>query len=139
MRGVGAALTPSGTPTRFTVARHFDYYRKMEINETVSALAALAHESRLAVFRALVQAGPNGLPAGQIATLLDVPPSSLSFHLKELAHARLVTSRQEGRFVIYCANFATMNDLLAYLTENCCGGNPCSPVSACSPAAKRRS
>ena len=67
-----------------------------------------------------------------IATLLDVPPSSLSFHLKELAHAQLVTSRQEGRFVFYGANFATMNGLLSYLTENCCGGNPCSPVSACS-------
>ena len=113
---------------------HFDYYRIMETNQTIAALAALAHESRLAVFRALVQAGPEGMPAGQIATLLDVPPSSLSFHLKELAHAQLVTSRQEGRFVFYCANFATMNGLLAYLTENCCGGNPCSPVSACSPS-----
>ncbi|WP_321859774.1 metalloregulator ArsR/SmtB family transcription factor [Burkholderia cenocepacia] len=108
----------------------------METNETIAALAALAHESRLAVFRALVQAGPQGMPAGQIATLLAVPPSSLSFHLKELAHAQLVTSRQEGRFVFYCANFDTMNGLLGYLTENCCGGNPCSPVSGCSPSAK---
>ncbi|NTZ84822.1 helix-turn-helix transcriptional regulator [Burkholderia metallica] len=104
----------------------------METNQTIAALAALAHESRLAVFRALVQAGPEGMSAGQIATLLDVPPSSLSFHLKELAYAQLVTSRQAGRFVFYCANFATMNGLLAYLTENCCGGHPCSPVSACS-------
>lgn len=104
----------------------------MEANQTIVALAALAHESRLAVFRALVQAGPQGLPAGQIATLLDVPPSSLSFHLKELAHARLVTSRQEGRFIFYCANFTTMNGLLTYLTENCCGGNPCSPTASCS-------
>ena len=106
----------------------------METSQTITALSALAHESRLAVFRALVQAGPSGLPAGQIATLLDVPPSSLSFHLKELAHAQLVTSRHEGRIVIYCANFDTMNGLLSYLTENCCGGNPCSPVSACSPS-----
>ncbi|KUY71310.1 helix-turn-helix transcriptional regulator [Burkholderia sp. RF4-BP95] len=104
----------------------------MEMNQTIAALSALAHESRLAVFRALVQAGPSGLPAGQIATLLDVPPSSLSFHLKELAHAQLVTSRQEGRFVFYCANFATMNALIGYLTENCCGGNPCTPATACS-------
>jgi DNA-binding transcriptional ArsR family regulator len=104
----------------------------MEANQTIVALAALAHESRLAVFRALVQAGPHGLPAGQIATLLDVPPSSLSFHLKELAHAQLVTSRQEGRFIFYCANFTTMNGLLTYLTENCCGGNPCSPTASCS-------
>ncbi|MBR8066371.1 helix-turn-helix transcriptional regulator [Burkholderia ambifaria] len=106
----------------------------METNQTIAALSALAHESRLAVFRALVQAGPSGLAAGQIATLLDVPPSSLSFHLKELAHAQLVTSRQESRFVFYCANFATMNGLVGYLTENCCGGNPCTPASACSPA-----
>ncbi|KAB0631017.1 ArsR/SmtB family transcription factor [Burkholderia latens] len=106
----------------------------METTQTVSALAALAHESRLAVFRTLVQAGPGGLPAGQIATRLDVPPSSLSFHLKELARAQLVTSRQEGRFVIYCANFTTMNALIGYLTENCCGGNPCSPVAACPTA-----
>ncbi|MEX3955283.1 ArsR/SmtB family transcription factor [Trinickia sp. EG282A] len=111
----------------------------MEANQTVVALAALAHESRLAVFRALVQAGPQGLPAGQIAALLDVPPSSLSFHLKELAHAQLVTSRQEGRFIFYCANFPTMNGLLAYLTENCCGGNPCSPTASCSTSKERRS
>ncbi|QDW54916.1 ArsR/SmtB family transcription factor [Burkholderia sp. KBS0801] len=106
----------------------------MGTNQTIAALSALAHESRLAIFRALVQAGPSGLAAGQIATLLDVPPSSLSFHLKELAHAQLVTSRQEGRFVFYCANFGTMNGLVGYLTENCCGGNPCTPASACSPA-----
>ncbi|PTB19709.1 transcriptional regulator [Trinickia symbiotica] len=111
----------------------------MEANQTIVALAALAHESRLAVFRALVQAGPQGLPAGQIATLLDVPPSSLSFHLKELAHAQLVTSRQEGRFIFYCANFATMNGLLAYLSENCCGGNPCSPTALCSTSQEHRS
>ncbi|MBW5287231.1 ArsR/SmtB family transcription factor [Burkholderia gladioli] len=104
----------------------------METSCTVTALAALGHESRLAVFRVLVQAGPEGLPAGQIATLLDVPPSSLSFHLKELAHAQLVTSRQEGRFIFYYANFATMDGLLAYLTENCCSGDPCSLAPACS-------
>lgn len=113
----------------------------METNQTIAALSALAHESRLAVFRTLVQAGPKGLPAGQIATLLNVPPSSLSFHLKELAHAQLVTSQQDGRFVIYSANFATMNGLLAYLTENCCGGNPCSPIStgSCKPVKEKAS
>ena len=111
----------------------------MEAKSIVQALAALAHESRLAVFRALVQAGPDGLPAGQIATLLAVPPSSLSFHLKELAHAGLVRSRQEGRFIIYCASFETMNGLLAYLTENCCGGRPCSPVGTCSRASEPQS
>ncbi|WP_025596461.1 ArsR/SmtB family transcription factor [Burkholderia sp. WSM2230] len=111
----------------------------METNHTVAALAALAHESRLAVFRALVEAGPEGMPAGQIATRLDVAPSSLSFHLKELSHAQLVTSRQEGRFVFYCANFSTMNGLLAYLTENCCGGNPCSAAQACSSSTEKQS
>ena len=110
----------------------------METDQTIAALAALAHESRLAVFRALVQAGPEGMPAGQIAALLDVAPSSLSFHLKELSHAKLVTSRQEGRFVFYCANFATMNGLLAYLTENCCARDGVSCGSACKPSRRAR-
>ena len=74
------------------------------------------------------------MPAGQIATLLDVPPSSLSFHLKELAHTQLVTSRQEGRFVFNCANFVTMNGLLAYLTENCCGRSVACVPAVCNPA-----
>lgn len=104
----------------------------MEAKAAVSALAALAQDSRLAVFRVLVQAGPAGLAAGKIGELAGIPPSSLSFHLKELAHAGMVDSRQAGRFVIYTANFSTMNALLGFLTENCCGGNPCSPV--CTPA-----
>jgi DNA-binding transcriptional ArsR family regulator len=106
----------------------------MEIKTTIAALAALAQESRLAIFRLLVQAGPGGLSVGKIGAALDIPPSSLSFHLKELAHAHLVTSRQDGRFVIYSANFETMNALIAFLTENCCGGAPCSthPSDVCS-------
>jgi len=104
----------------------------METKAVVAALAALAQDSRLAVFRALVQAGPAGLAAGRIGELTGIPPSSLSFHLNELSHADMVSSQQAGRFVIYTANFATMNALLGFLTENCCGGNPCSPV--CSPA-----
>ncbi|MBT9569200.1 MAG: helix-turn-helix transcriptional regulator [Thiobacillus sp.] len=104
----------------------------METNDVVLALSALSQLSRLAVFRALVQAGPEGLAAGRIAELTGIPPSSLSFHLKELTHANLTHSRQDGRFVIYTAQFDTMNALLGFLTENCCGGNPCSPV--CSPA-----
>jgi DNA-binding transcriptional ArsR family regulator len=102
----------------------------METKNAVTALSALAQESRLAIFHALVQAGPAGLPAGKISELTGVAPSSLTFHMKELTHADMATSRQEGRFVIYTANFATMNGLLAFLTENCCGGNPCTPVSA---------
>jgi ArsR family transcriptional regulator len=97
----------------------------METSNALTALAALAHASRLAIFRLLVQAGPNGLPAGKISQAADIPPSSLSFHLKELAHADMVRSRQEGRFVIYEANFSAMNGLVAFLSENCCGGAPC--------------
>jgi ArsR family transcriptional regulator len=100
----------------------------MEIKFVVTALAALAQESRLAIFRLLVQAGPEGLSAGKISETLGIPPSSLSFHMKELAHAGLVSSRQESRYVIYSANFRTMNELLGFLTENCCGGKPCVPT-----------
>ena len=104
----------------------------MKTNEAVTALAALAQTTRLAVFRTLVEAGPAGLTAGRVAELTGIPPSSLSFHLKELSHAGLAESRQAGRFVIYTARYETMNALLAYLTDNCCGGNPCTPV--CQPA-----
>jgi DNA-binding transcriptional ArsR family regulator len=114
----------------------------MDTKIAIYALAALAQESRLAVFRLLVQVGPKGLAASKIGEQLGIPPSSLSFHLKELSHAGLVSSRQEGRFVMYSANFGTMNGLVAFLTENCCNGNPCSSVSACKPerdaAAKAR-
>lgn len=100
----------------------------METKAVVASLSALAHESRLAVFRLLVEAGPDGLAAGQLSERLGLPPSSLSFHLKELSHAGLVASRQQGRFVIYSADFTAMNDLLAFLTANCCGGKPCLPT-----------
>ena len=98
----------------------------METNYALAALAALAQESRLAVFRLLVRLGPAGMAATKIAEELDIPSSSLSFHLKELTHAGLITARQDGRFIIYAANFDTMNKLVAFLSENCCGGNPCS-------------
>jgi ArsR family transcriptional regulator len=101
----------------------------METKQALSALAALAQESRLAAYRLLVQAGPAGMAASKVAEALDIAPSSLSFHLKELTHANLVIPRQEGRFVIYVAHFETMNCLLGFLTENCCGGNPCSPAA----------
>lgn len=108
----------------------------MDTKPAIAALGALAQESRLATFRLLVQSGPQGMPATRIAETLGVPPSSLSFHLKELTHAGLVLPRQEGRFIIYSANFDTMNALLGFLTENCCGGNPCSPLAqgACGSA-----
>jgi DNA-binding transcriptional ArsR family regulator len=104
----------------------------MENKTAVIALAALAQESRLAIYRALVQVGPEGLAAGKISEATGIAPSSLSFHLKELAYANLVSSRNESRFVIYTANFSAMNDLLAFLTENCCNGNACLSLSACS-------
>jgi DNA-binding transcriptional ArsR family regulator len=100
----------------------------MENKHAIAALAALAQESRLATFRLLVQAGPHGMAASKIAETLGIPASSLSFHLKELTHANLISPRQEGRFIIYAARFDTMNGLLAFLTENCCGGKPCSSV-----------
>jgi DNA-binding transcriptional ArsR family regulator len=102
----------------------------MDTKNALAALAALAQDSRLAVFRLLVRAGPDGLAASKIADALGIPPSSLSFHLKELTHADLVAPRQEGRFVIYVARFETMNALLGFLTENCCGGIPCMPACA---------
>ncbi|BDT57314.1 transcriptional regulator [Massilia varians] len=101
---------------------------RMDTKSATVALAALAQETRLATFRLLVQAGPAGMAASRIAEALGVPASSLSFHLKELNHAGLITARQEGRFIIYAAQFDTMNGLLAFLVENCCGGNPCTPV-----------
>jgi ArsR family transcriptional regulator len=119
----------------------FDYYRIMEMKEAVRALAAIGHESRLIVYRLLVQAGPAGLAAGEIAQKAGMPPSSLSFHLKELVHAGLLTFRQEGRFVIYAAQFETMATLLNYLTENCCDGEPCLPAllsTTCAPIKTER-
>ena len=104
----------------------------METNKVISALAALAQETRLAVFRLLVQAGPEGMAATKISEQVGIPASSLSFHLKEMSHADLVTSRQESRYVIYSANFTTMSELIGFLTDNCCGGNPC--TTACAPS-----
>lgn len=100
----------------------------MDNKSAIAALAALAQESRLAVFRLLVQAGPEGMAATKIAEQLGIAPSSLSFHLKELTHAALVSQTKAGRSLIYSANFSAMNSLLGFLTENCCGGNACTPT-----------
>lgn len=93
----------------------------LEPANAVQALGALAHETRLAIHRMLVEAGPDGLPAGVIAERLGIPPSSLTFHLQQLFHARLATQRRASRQLIYAADFGTMNGLIGYLTENCCG------------------
>jgi DNA-binding transcriptional ArsR family regulator len=95
----------------------------MEKSDAIAALAALAQESRLDVFRLLVRAGPGGMPAGQIAERLGVPANTLSFHLNQLRHAGLLAFRRESRSLIYAAEYGAMNDLLAYLTENCCQGD----------------
>ncbi len=102
----------------------------MEINEAVVALSALAQESRLAVFRMLVKAGEDGFAAGEIAETLSIPPATLSFHLKELAHAGLVTSRKEGRSIIYSMNSKGINCLMGFLIEDCCQGRPELCISA---------
>ena len=98
----------------------------MKTAHVVKALAALAQATRLAIFRLLVSAGPEGLAAGQVSKKLKVSPATLSFHFKTLSHAGLVESRQDGRFVYYAANFTVMNGMVDYLTENCCGGADCS-------------
>jgi len=104
----------------------------MDQKRAISALGALAQETRLDLFRLLVTCGPEGLPAGVIAEKLGVMPSSLSFHLQQLVHAGLITQRRLSRQLIYSAEYGTMNELMAYLTENCCGRGACVPV--CNPA-----
>ena len=101
----------------------------MEMIQAIDALSALDHETRLKVFPLLVEAGREGLSAGLIGQELDLPTATLSFHLAHLARAGLARSRQDGRFVIYSADFDNMNDLVGYLTDNCCGGQSCAPAS----------
>lgn len=111
----------------------------METTDTVAALAALAQEHRLSIFRLLVQAGPDGLPAGQVAERLGLAPNTLTFHFDRLRLAGLVTVRRDGRSMIYAAQFDTMNALLGYLTENCCEGaaEKCAPAF-CTPGKTRK-
>lgn len=108
----------------------------MEKSGALAALAAISQESRLDVFRLLVQAGTDGLPAGQIGERLGLPSATLSFHLNQLRHAGLVTFRRDGRSLIYAAEYAAMNALLGYLTENCCRGDGAGcGVGVCDPSA----
>ena len=103
----------------------------MEITAAIASLSALAHENRLATFRMLVQAGPQGLAAGEIARRLEAPPNTLSANLKVLTHAGLLASRREGRSIIYSARFDQMSQLLGYLMEDCCAGSAeiCAPLA----------
>jgi DNA-binding transcriptional ArsR family regulator len=116
----------------------------MEMAEAIKRLSALAQDSRLAVFRLLVKAGPDGLAAGEISRALDIAPNTLSAQLLVLSNAGLIRARRDGRSIIYSADFDAMSDLLLFLTEDCCGGKPeiCAPlmksVSNCCPPPKRR-
>jgi ArsR family transcriptional regulator, arsenate/arsenite/antimonite-responsive transcriptional repressor len=109
----------------------------MEKIDAITALAALAQDNRLDAYRLLVQAGPKGLAAGEIADKLRLAPNTLSFHFDRLRHAALVTVRRDGRSLIYAARFDTMNDLLGYLTDNCCKGSADCAPDACAPKTKR--
>ncbi len=125
----GMTFAPVCGPSRFLDFGHyFDNSTIMESKHAVEVLGALAQDSRLQVYRLLVQAGPEGLAASEIAERLGVPANTLSFHLKTLSHAELVVARQEGRFIYYSTNYERMNALLGFLTENCCGGRSCTPV-----------
>ena len=112
----------------------------MKNSDAVTALAALAQDNRLDVFRLLVQAGPEGMPAGKVAEALDLAPNTLTFHFDRLRSAGLVNVRREGRLMIYAAQFDVMNTLLGFLTENCCQGavEKCAPA-VCQPSKSKRS
>ena len=109
----------------------------MKNTDAVAALAALAQDNRLDVFRLLVEAGPDGMPAGRVAEKLKLAPSALTFHFDRLRDAGLVNVRREGRSMIYAAQFDTMNGLVAFLTENCCAGAACAPA-ACAPKSRKK-
>ena len=110
----------------------------METSIAVAALAALAQDNRLDIFRLLVRAGQEGVAAGRVAEELDLAPNTLTFHFDRLRGAGLVTVRRDGRSMIYAARYETMNGLLAFLTENCCQGVPCAPAENCKPARGKR-
>ena len=108
----------------------------METKNAVTALAALAQESRLEVFRLLVQTGPDGMAAGDVAERLEISPATLSFHLAQLRHAGLIAVRRDGRSLIYSTDYDGMNELMSFLTENCCGGVVSCGVPVCEPASR---
>ena len=110
----------------------------MKTAEAVDKLAALSQETRLRIFRLLIEQGPQGLHAGAIAEVLALPPATLSFHVAQLVRAGLVSSRQEGRFMFYAAGFAAMDELIAFLTDNCCQGGQCLPKTAAAATTAQR-
>ncbi len=120
------------------IALYFYDTRNMEITTASERLAALGHETRLAIFRLLVQAGSEGINAGLIGEKLKIPGPTLSFHLAHLSRVGLIKARQESRFIYYLADYGTMDELLAYLTENCCQGGQCLPKTATAALPKKR-
>jgi ArsR family transcriptional regulator len=117
---------------------YFHNIRNMKIKDAAERLAALGHETRLAIFRLLVQAGPDGVNAGQIAERLAIALPTLSFHLSHLSRVGLIKGRQESRFIFYAADYAAMDDLLSYLTANCCQGGQCLPHTAAAALPKKQ-
>jgi ArsR family transcriptional regulator, arsenate/arsenite/antimonite-responsive transcriptional repressor len=137
-------LFESEAPGILTPRYYFDIHRNMESSNAVTALAALAQESRLEIFRLLIQAGPEGMAAGAVAEKLGLAPNTLTFHFDRLRFAGLVTVRRDGRSMIYAARYEAMNGLVAFLTENCCQGSQeqcapeqCAPLSVCKPKGTR--
>lgn len=128
MRKRGLADNPEKL---LAIDNHFHYIGNMEENSVIRALSALAQETRLRIYRLLVQAGLCGMPAGRIAEVLNVPAATLSFHLKEMKHAGILSCDKQGRSLIYAANYLLMNDLMAYLTENCCQAPECDDREEC--------
>jgi DNA-binding transcriptional ArsR family regulator len=127
-----------------TIVQHFDIIGNMKTSDVLTALSALSHEHRLAIYRLLVEHGAEGMTAGRIAERLKLPPATLSFHLKELSGAGLIVARQESRFVWYRADFDAMAQLIGYMTENCCRSSAacdagCVPAASATPTARRRS
>jgi DNA-binding transcriptional ArsR family regulator len=120
------------------IPHYFDNTGNMEIKDATESLAALGHETRLAIFRLLVQAGPEGINAGLICEKLELAPATLSFHLAHLSRVGLIRGRQEGRFIYYAADYVQMSALLAYLTQNCCQGAQCLPKAIAGPLKRRR-
>jgi DNA-binding transcriptional ArsR family regulator len=132
LKSGGGVSSDVNTPDGLEPARQYLYkYLDMKKSSVITALGALAQETRLDIFRVLVEKGPEGMPAGEIGARLSQTSPVMSFHLNQLRFAGLVTSRREGRSIIYSANFKMMTDLLGYLTENCCGGRPelCAPTA----------
>ncbi len=138
---LGSASLLLPVPPRWLVdfSQYFDNTRTMETLNAAELLAALGHESRLAIFRLLVEAGPDGVNASAIGEQLGMAPATLSFHLAHLSRVGLIAGERESRFIHYSANYATMDELIAFLTRNCCQGTACLPqAAACDTTAKRR-